>query len=155
MKGISMKTMKYIWIVLGLLSVVAVEAATYGKSYQPQHRTAYFHAQTRLDMPVARMSSVNSTTMYSGSSLPLAAATGVSTAGNSPSAGFGGPRRARMEDDADPVDPFGGQTINETQDPLQPGSPLGDALLPMMLMAILFAAFITLRRRKKVKWLNR
>lgn len=140
-----MKTMRYIWIVLGLLSVVAVEAATYGKSYQPQHRTAYFHAQTRIDMPVARMRSVNSTTMYSGSSLPLAAATGVYTAGDSPSAGFGGPRRAKMDED-----PFGDETIGGTTNPQEPGTPIGDAVLPMMLMTLLFTGTVYYRRKKKV-----
>lgn len=143
-----MKAMRYIWIVLGLLSVVTIKAATYGKTYQPQyqHRAAYFRAQSRTDMPIATMESVNSTMMYSGSALPLAAATGVTTA-DSPSNGNGGggPRRAKMED---PTDPFGGQTIGDTTNPQEPGTPIGDALLPLLLMAMLFTGFIALRRKR-------
>lgn len=151
-KGISMKAMRYIWIVLGLLSVVTIKAATYGMPYQPQyqHRAAYFRAQSRTDMPVETMESVNSTMMYSGSALPLAAATGVSTA-DSPSKGNGGPRRAMMED---PTDPFGGQTIGGTTNPLEPGTPIGDGILPMMVMAVLFAGFVAMRRRRQVKMID-
>ena len=129
-----MKAMKYIWIVLGLLSVVAIEAATYGKPYQPQyqHRAAYFQAHSRTDMPLATMGSVYSPTMYSGSALPLAAATGVTTTDN-PSSG-NGPKRAKKED----PDPFGGQTVDDITNPQEPGTPIGDALLPMMLMALLY-----------------
>ena len=141
-----MKAIRYIWIILGLLSVVAIEAATYGKSYQPQyqHRAAYFRAQARTEMPIAQMGSVYATTMYSGSSLPFAAATGVTTADN-PSNG-GGPRRGKMED----PDPFGGQTVGDITTPTEPGTPLGDGILPMIVMAMLFAGFVALRRRKKV-----
>ena len=132
-----MKTMRYIWIILGLLSVVTVEAATYGKSYQPQfqHRTAYFQTQSRTDMPIATMGSVYSPTMYSGSALPLAAATGVSTTDESPSNSNNGPKRSKKED------PFGGETIGGTTNPQQPGTPIGDALLPLMLMALLYVLF--------------
>jgi len=132
-----MKTVRYIWIILGLLSVVAIEAATYGKPYQPQyqHRAAYFHAQSRADMPIATMGSVNSTMMYSGTALPLAAATGVSTTDDSPSNGGGGPRR------------IGGNTSGGSEnreDPFE--DPIGDAVLPLMLLAL---AYILMRARKK------
>lgn len=140
-----MKTLRYIWII-AMLSVLCggVQAVTYGKPYKPQYqnRAAYFHAQSRTDMPIATMGSVSSSTMYSGSSLPLAAATGVTTADDTnPSKAPGRPRRVgeddgfEEEDDPDvPVNPF----------------PLGDGILPMMLMAMLFAGFVALRRRKSV-----
>ena len=147
-----MKAMRYIWMVAMLIVLCGgVQAVTFGKSYKPQyHRYASIQAQAHATMPVLGMESVNSTMMYSGSSLPLAAATGVTTA-DSPSNGGGGPRRAKMDD----PDPFGGETIGGTTNPTEPGTPLGDAVLPMMLMAILFAAFVYYRRKKKVKSLNR
>jgi len=142
-----MKTMKYIWIVIGLLSVVAIEAATYGKPYQPQyqHRAAYFQAHSRTDMPLATMGSVNSSMIYSGSALPLAAATGVTTTDDSPSSGKG-PNRAKKED----PDPFGGQTVDDITNPQEPGTPIGDGILPLMLMALLFGGSIALKRKKTV-----
>ena len=145
-----MKAMRYIWIV-AMLSVLCgrIQAVTYGKPYQPQyqHRTAFFHAQVSADMPAVRMSSVSSSTMYSGSALPLAAATGVITSYDiNPSKASGGPRRMKMdeddfedEDDPDvPVNPF----------------PLGDGLLPMMLLIGAYCGYVTLRRRKHVKMVS-
>ena len=41
-----------------------------------------------------------------------------------------GPRRATMEDD-----PFGGETIGGTENPQQPGTPVGDGLWALLLMA--------------------
>lgn len=142
-----MKTMRYIWIILGLLSVVVVEAATYGKSYQPQynHRAVYSQVQMCAEMPIAGMESVNSTTMYSGTSLPLAAATGVSTAGDNPSDRGGGPRRAKKEDY------FGDETIDDTGNPTQPGTPIGDAVLPLMLMAIGYVVWKRRRREERYR----
>ena len=146
-----MKAMKYIWIVLGLLSVAAIEAATYGKPYQPQyqHRAAYFQAHSRTDMPLATMGSVNSSMIYSGSALPLAAATGVTTTDDSPSSGKG-PNRAKKED----PDPFGGQTVDDTSNPTQPGTPIGDGILLMMLLIGAYCGFVALRRRKQVKMID-
>lgn len=45
-----------------------------------------------------------------------------------------------MEDD-----PFGGETIDDTENPLQPGTPIGDGVLPLLLMAAGYALWI--RRR--------
>ena len=142
-----MKTLRYIWMVAMLIVLCGgVQAVTYGKSYKPQyHRYASIQAQAHATMPVLGMGSVSSATMYSGSSLPLAAATGVTTSDDyRPAQMPGGPRRIGENDET---------TEDGDEDPDAPGepAPLGDALLPMMLMAILFAAFITLRRRKKVK----
>ena len=144
-----MKAMRYIWIV-AMLSMLCgtVQAVTYGKSYkpQPQHHTAYFHAQASTGMPAVRMGSVNATTMYSGSSLPLAAATGVTTSyDNNPSNVPGRPGRPRRVGENEGFE--NEEDEPEPEVPVNP-FPLGDALLPMMLMAILFAAFITLRRKR-------
>ena len=89
-----------------------------------------------------------STSMMAGSgsaysSSPMLTENGLATYSGAPS----GPRREGAGTPGTPTTPGAGEKENQF--------PLGDALLPMMLMAILFAAFITLRRRKKVKWLNR
>ncbi|MBR0195320.1 MAG: hypothetical protein IJQ32_03660 [Paludibacteraceae bacterium] len=138
-----MKTLRYIWMVAMLIVLCGgVQAVTFGKSYKPQyHRYASIQAQAHATMPVLGMGSVSSATMYSGSSLPLAAATGVTTSDDyRPAQVPSGPRRVGenegLEDEGD-----------DTELPTEP-APLGDALLPMMLMAILFAAFITLRRKR-------
>ena len=75
----------------------------------------------------------------SGSSLPLAARNGLTIGANTPddnmpSGGVRGPRRAKAEDD-----PFGGQTIDDTSDPLEPGTPVGDGVWVLLLMALSYA----------------
>ena len=69
------------------------------------------------------------------------------TAAYSGSAPASGPRRAKM-DDPDPSNPFGGQTIGEVVNPNEPGTPIGDALIPLALMALAFAGIVAWRRRK-------
>ena len=45
------------------------------------------------------------------------------------------------------------KTVDDETDPGigNPGSPLGDALLPLMLCAVAFGGYIALRRRREVK----
>ena len=138
-----MKTLKYIMSVIAILSVVSVSAATFGTPYRPQQRKASYSA-VQVGMPQATMSST-STMMYSGSSLPMAAATGITTSANYNPAQAPGTRPRRVgendgfdeeDDDPDvPVNPF----------------PVGDAVLPMMLLIAAYAAFLALRRRKQIK----
>ena len=137
-----MKTLKYILSVIAILSVVSVSAATFGTPYRPQQRKASYSA-VQVGMPQATMSST-STMMYSGSSLPLAAATGVTTSANYNPAQAPGTRPRRVgeeegfEDEGDPdvpVNPF----------------PVGDAVLPMMLLVAAYGAFLALHRRKQKK----
>ena len=49
-----------------------------------------------------------------------------------------------MEDD-----PFGGETIGDTENPLQPGTPIGDGILPLLLMAAGYALWIRRRTTRK------
>ena len=144
-----MKTLRYIWMVAMLIVLCGgIQAVTFGKSYKPQyHRYASIQVQAHATMPVLGMGSVSSATMYSGSSLPLAAATGVTTSNDyQPAQVPGGPRRMKMEDEF--------ENEEEPDVPINP-NPLGDGIVPMMLMAILFAGFVYYRRKKKVKSLNR
>ena len=79
----------------------------------------------------------------SGSRLPSAANDGVRMTGSSP---FHPSSRGNspMEDD-----PFGGETIGDTENPLQPGTPIGDGILPLLLMAAGYALWIRRRTTRK------
>lgn len=89
-------------------------------------------------MPTLPMSSTGSAMMSSGSALPMAAVTGTTTADQT--APSSGPRRAKMEDD---------EGWEGDPDPEDPGevTPIGDAVLPLMLMAMLFAGGVYWRRK--------
>lgn len=57
----------------------------------------------------------------------------------------GGPHKAKKEDAGSL---WGGQTVGEkVSDPTQPGSPLGDAILPLMLCA---GAYLIIRARRRM-----
>ncbi|MBQ8833161.1 MAG: hypothetical protein IJ000_06675 [Paludibacteraceae bacterium] len=113
-----MKAMKQLLIVIGLMSILSL------------------NAQTPTEYPVAQMHST-SAMVGSGSALPSAATTGVISADdNLPTSSPRGPRRAKGEDDdAPPADPPG---PNEY--------PLGDT--PWLLMLLLALGYALYVRRK-------
>ena len=43
--------------------------------------------------------------------------------------------------------PFGGQTIEDVSNPQQPGTPIGDGIWIMMLLAVGYALIIALKRK--------
>lgn len=136
-----MKTLRYLLIVIGVLSVVSVAAATFGTTYQPQRRGIQY-SQHYAEMPTLTMSSTGSVMMKSGSALPMAAVSGITTADDyAPS----GPRRAKR-DVGD-----GGTTEDGDTDPDNPGEPmpLGDTILPLLMMALAFCSVVYLRRKKR------
>ena len=143
-----MKTLRYLLIAIGVLSVVSVMAATFGKPYQPQRRGAQY--ANNSEMPTLSMSTMNAAMMSSGSALPMAAVTGTTSADDYAS---GGPRRAKKEGegfaDEDPT-PGQGDTPPEL-----PGDtvPIGDAVLPLMLFACAYFIWRATRKRR-VKTLN-
>ena len=137
----NMKTLRYLLIVIGVLSVVSVAAATFGTTYQPQRRGIQY-SQHYAEMPTLTMSSTGSVMMKSGSALPIAAVSGITTADDyAPS----GPRRAKRDVGG------GGTTENDDPDPENPGEPmpLGDVLWPLMVMALAFCGVVYLRRKKR------
>ena len=140
-----MRTMRYLLSLIAILSVVSVSAATFGTTYQTQRRGIQY-AQLNTPMPTLAMSSLNAAMMNSGSALPMAAVSGTTTTEQT------APNRHRAKkEDPDPSNPFGGQTIGEVGNPNEPGTPIGDAAVPMMLMAMLFAGVIYTRRKKALK----
>ena len=137
-------TLRYLLSLIAILSVVSVSAATFGKPYRSQYRRPAYISQTGAQMPTATMGSTGSAMMQSGSALPMAAVSGTTMANdNAP----GGPKRAKKDVGG------GGSTDDGDEDPDVPGEPMpiGDAVLPLMLMAMLFAGVIAVRKKRAVK----
>ncbi|MBQ6977637.1 MAG: hypothetical protein IJQ18_03270 [Paludibacteraceae bacterium] len=128
-----MKTFRYMLIAVAMLSAMSVSAHTFDKQWGQK--------------PVIEMRST-SAMAYSGSTLPQAAATGVTlaTVADVESSTSTRPyhpgriRRASDEEEGDtpPVNPHG---PNE--------DPLGDVLWPLMLMALAYVVYLTSRKKKE------
>ena len=95
---------------------------------------------SNYSMPSAAMQSVNNAGyMSSGSTYSSTVhEVGSSSPNNSPSKG---PRRSGFNDIT-----TGGKSTD--YDPTNPQLPLGDAILPLILMVMAYAAYILLKRRK-------
>lgn len=133
-----MKAMRYILSLIAILSVVNLCAATYGTPYQPQnHRQAYI-TQTGTPAPSIPMSTLNAPMMKSGSALPMAAVTGTKTANDYAPAGPNRAKKGEEEGDTPPSDPQG---------PME--DPLGDAALPLFLLACVYVCARAFLRRKR------
>ena len=154
-----MKTLRYLLIamVIGLASVSM--HAQVKKSEKVEYK---FHS-TSTQVNSSSTSSVcgNRTTstlmgdgsisplMHSGSRLPIAARNGVIVGSTSPDDNtsnggvghHGNTRRGKMDDD-----PFGGETIGDVNNPQEPGTPIGDGMWVLMMLAMGYA-FGKLRRR--------
>ena len=116
-----MKALRYLLIVVAMLSVLSVSAQMYAQ------------------LPEATMHST-SAMVGSGSNLPSAASSGVVVTGEqpgtySPAFASSRPRRALDGDDEDKTKP--GQPF-----------PIGDAALPLALMAAAYALLRAFRRRQ-------
>ena len=132
-----MKTMRYLLSLIAVLSVLSLSAATFGTPYQAPKRRPVYITQTGTPMPTATMSSMDAAMMSSGSTLPMAAVTGTTTANDYAPAG---PNRAKKEDEWE-----------DEGDPDNPGEPfpLGDAALPLFLLACLYMCARAFLRRKR------
>ena len=133
-------TLRYLLSMIALVSVLSLSAQTpnYGKSYNPQHRSVLVaNTQGDSQLPAATMGSMDAEYMHSGSSLPMAAQSGVTTTydrNNAPSR----PRKGGEEGDTPPDDPHG---PNE--------DPLGDVMWPMMMLALAYAIYKVSRMRRR------
>ena len=94
-------------------------------------------AQDIYAMPEARMYST-SAMLGSGSSLPLAAVTGTTTTYDDSAQAMSGPRRIIGDDDKDDKEDNGWA---------EPGVPLGDAVLPLLLLAAGYLLLVARKRR--------
>lgn len=134
-----MKTLRYLLSMIAVVSVLSLSAQTpnYGKSYKPENRYARATAQTDAQLPAATMGTVDAAYMHSGSSLPMAAQSGVVTTYDRNNA----PSRPRKADDDWEDDEWG-----ETGDPW--ATPLGDVMWPMMMLALAYAFARAFRKKR-------
>ena len=131
----NMKALRYLLIVIAMVSVLGVKA------------------QTLAQMPKAQMKSTSGM-VYSGSTLPQAAVQGTyvtgTTIGTYNPSNASGPHRAKKEDDgwAD-EDPTEGQ--GDVTPPELPGDlvPIGDAAWPLALLACVYMCARAFLRRKR------
>lgn len=122
-----MKTMKQLLIVIGLVSLLNLLA------------------QDIYALPEAHMYST-SAMVGSGTSLPQAAVTGTHTTyDESDNSAFSGPKRIIADGDEEDKENDGWK---------EPGLPIGDALLPLLLLAVGYALY-TRRKNKQDTSLQR
>ena len=143
-----MKTMRYILNLIAVLSVLSVSAATFGTPYQAHKRRPVYIFQVGTPMPTATMSTLDAPMMHTGSALPMAAVTGTTTSYNQTPSTIAGPNRAKRGiDEGDVEDKPGGW-----EDPYK--DPLGDAAIPLALLALGYMAYLTYKTSKSRKRLR-
>ena len=133
-------TLRYLLSMVMVLSVLSVSAQTpkYGKTYNPQSERTVF-ATAQAQMPAAEIGSTSSDWMTSGSSLPNAAVTGTSTTYDDQSNGRPGQIRR-----------IGGNTSGGSDDREDPyKDPIGDAMIPLMLLAGAYLGMRVFLKRKR------
>lgn len=131
-----MRTMRYLLTVLATVSVLGVCA----QGLAQQEQTVFQSTSTLSGSGSSYSSnpSLNSdgTASYEGASYTPAQAPG-----------HGHIKR-------DPSNPFGDETIGGTDNPMEPGTPIGDVFWPLMLLTCVYAlmrAFLINKRKKLQK----
>ena len=122
-----MKALRYLLIVVGLVSVLSV------------------YAQSLAQQPEATMQST-SVMMTSGSTLPQAAVTGTYTAGDAPGTySISKPGRPRRVGE--------NEGTEDEEDPDNPGEPfpIGDVTWPFMLLTCVYVLIRYVRTRKRAE----
>ena len=133
-------TLRYLLSLIAVVSVLSLSAQTpnYGKPYKHPYSQAGYNVQVNEQLPAATIGSINEGYVQSGSNLPSAAVTGVTTTYDKNSS-ISRPRRGADEGDTPPDDPHG---PNE--------DPLGDVMWPMALCALANAIYKVSRMRRRV-----
>ena len=121
-----MKALRYLLIAIVVMMIALPAGAQYSKVNSVAGCTTF--GQTERQYQFYSTSAILMADTQLGLAEGGAFTTGIST-GNPLS--FTGPRRAKMED----PDPWGGGSIGDVDKPLEPGTPIGDGLWVMMLMA--------------------
>ena len=135
-----MKALRYLLIAVTVLSVLGLSAQTrqYATTHSQEQTT--YTVQVNPQMPAATMDYRHSDHMTSGSTLPQAAVTGVTTADEQEASGGRGHIRKGLGDGDDDV------TIPD--DNANPdATPIGDAGWTLMLLALVYL-IIRVRRAK-------
>ena len=141
-----MKTLRYLLIVIAIMGVLGVSAQTpkYGKPYQPHNSNAKYSAVSESTIPAATIGSVDAGYMQSGSNLPMAAQSGVTTTYDGRNNAPGGPRKGWGTGEG------GGSEGGEPGDWHEPWEdPIGDAMWPMMMLALAYAIYKVSRMRRR------
>ena len=115
-----MKTLRYMLIAVALLSVMSASAHMFDKQWGQK--------------PVMEMRST-SAMAYSGSTLPQAAATGVSLSSEQNQETLTPPKSIRKGRPGDWTNPY--------------DDPLGDVLWPLMVMALAYVVYLKSRKKKE------
>jgi len=139
-----MKALRYLLITIVILTVPMVTIMAQHQKQQTQQISGQVQSTSYDFRSTSSMPS-------SGSTLAISALSGVTLSGNAPGDDTpadgighpGKPRRATMEDD-----PFGGGDIGDINKPEEPGTPVGDGVWVMMLMAMLFGGVKYLHRKQ-------
>ena len=141
-----MKTMRYILSLIAILSAISLSAATYGTLYKTHERRPVYITQVGTPAPIIPMSTLDAPMMHSGSALPMAAVTGTTTAYNQTPATIAGLHRAKKED-------TNGDGWEDEDDPSVPVNPypLGDAAIPLALLALGYMVYLTYKTSKSRK----
>ena len=131
---------KILMIMMFAIAPMAMSAVEYNNTYQPSSVSNHQRGM-QVAAPAATFQST-STLVGSGSAYsatPMLGEDGTASYNGASYAPAKGPRKATMDDDD-----------IEITTPGQGGSqaPIGDAVLPLLLMASAFAVFVYLRRRK-------
>ena len=133
-------------ILAAALIALPALAQNFGKPYKPKYDQA--QKQQVVATTTAPSATFQSTSTMSGSGSAYSANPSLNGNGTATYAAPSGPRRAKMDDPTPSSgNPFsgGGQDPEQT-DPNE--DPLGDALLPLLLMSLAFCGYIYLRRKR-------
>jgi len=123
-----MKTIRSLVLIFGMICTLTLHAAAY-----PIYPADAFRSTSSMTS--------------SGSSLPSAAQTGVFVTASSP--GTYSPATPMYSPRRSVENPFGDDNVGSTENPLEPGTPLGDIIPPMILFALLYAHLYSRFTRQK------
>lgn len=152
-----MKNVRVIIIItcLALMGAMQVKAATF-KPYKPQRQTQY--SQPMYHMVTTTPSAIfqsTSSMQSSGSIYTTTPALNENGTVNEEAYGVGqsGPRKAKKDGDGGlvPPDDPDAPIYVDPENPAQEnpnGFPLGDAVLPLLLMSLMFGMFVYFRRKQ-------
>lgn len=135
-----MKALRYLLMICTLtMAAVAFGQAQFKTS---ENKTAFEHQVGKTHFEFYS----TSTLAGSGSSLPIAARNGLTIGANTPddnASGGVGVRRAKKDDD-----PWEGGDIGNIDKPEEPGTPIGEGMWALLLMAAGYVGWMMLRRRR-------
>lgn len=132
-----MKALRYLLMVIAVLSVLSLSAQTHQYVTTQSHEQATYTVQVNPQMPVATMDYRHSDYMTSGSTLPQAALDGPTTTYDQGGTGkHGHIRKGADTGDTPPSDPHG---------PME--DPIGDAGWTLMLLACAYLIMRVMRKR--------